>query len=76
MFICAIRNKATKAGEGMNKLVLETRMRKYKNWDRDKEENWDSFGSEIVREVSVSDEGLLEWEAMTAEEQDLLKKRL
>lgn len=76
MFHCAITGRVSKPGEGMNKLVIETRTRIYKNWDRDREENWESFGTEIVREVNVSDEGLLEWAAMSDEERALLKKRL
>ncbi len=49
MFICAITGKSSKSGEGCHKLVVETRQVTYPNGSR---------GTEIVKEVNVSAEGL------------------
>lgn len=75
MFIDAITGRVSKSGEGQIKLVIETRQRTYKNWDRDAEENWESFGTEIVKEVNVTEEGLAAWNAMSDEERVLFKKK-
>lgn len=75
MYICKITGHVTKPGVGMNKLVIETRVKKYQNWDRGREEWFETFGSEIVKEVSVSDEGLAEWNVMSEAERESLKMR-
>jgi len=76
MFICAITQKISASGETLNKVVLKSRQKVYKNWDADREEYWESFGTEIVKEVAVSEEGLAIWQALTPEEQDRLAARL
>lgn len=75
MYHCKITGKVSGRGEGMNKLVVATRVKKYQNWDRNREEYFDTFGTEIVKEVSVSEEGMLEWNVMTDSEKELFKKR-
>ena len=76
MFICSITQKVTHAGEAQNKITLKARQRVYKNWDAEREEYWESFGTEIVKEVCVSEEGLAIWNALTPEEQERLAQRL
>lgn len=69
MFICQVTGKYSLEGEKLNKIVVETRVREYKNYDRENEEEWFSYGTEIVREINASDEGLAEWQRMTPEQQ-------
>jgi len=58
MFRCAITGKLSKPGEKMNKVVVETREKTYTD-----PETGEVVGKgwEIVKEVSVSDEGLKIW---------------
>lgn len=55
--------------EKLHKIVIATRPVEYKHWDREAEEEWFSHGTEIVREINASDEGLRIWESMTPEQQ-------
>lgn len=54
MYICAITNKVSEPGERMNRVVVETRIREYKDTDG----NVIGTGTEIVKEISVSEEGM------------------
>jgi hypothetical protein len=63
-------------GEKLNKIVVQTRPREYKHWDRENEEEWFSHGTEIVREINASDEGLAIWNSMNAEEREEFVKGL
>ena len=81
MFICAITKKASKHGEPLNKIVVATRPRVYTSWIRDEETNqWVEIeigrGSEIVKEVSASQEGLDSWNSLTPDEQERFAKSL
>lgn len=60
--------------EKLNRIVVETRAVEYKHWDHENEEHWFSHGTEIVRELNASDEGLRLWDSWTAEQRaDFLK---
>ena len=54
--------------EKLNKIVVATREVQYKHWDREAEEEWFSYGTEIVKEINASDSGLLIWEGLTPDE--------
>lgn len=68
MFICQVTGKNSKEGEKPNRIVVQTRSKTYKHWDRENEEEWFSHGTEIVKEVNATDEGKAIWEAMTSEQ--------
>lgn len=76
MYRCAITGNQSKHGEKLNKLVIETRPKTYKHWDHEAEEEWFSHGTEIVREISVCQEGLDIWNGMSPEQQALFAKSL
>lgn len=59
-----------RGSEKLNKIVVRTRQVEYKNWDRVNEEEWFSYGTEIVKEVNASDEGLAIWNRMTPEQRE------
>lgn len=62
--------------EKLNRIVVETREKEYRNWDRENEEEWFSYGTEIVREINASDEGLRIWESWTPEQREAFVKTL
>jgi hypothetical protein len=64
------------APEKLNRIVVETRTVEYKHWDAEAEEQWFSYGTEIVREINASDEGLAIWTALSAEEREEFVKGL
>lgn len=73
MFRCEITGKLSAPLEKTNKVVVETREKvyfaKFRNEDTGKWEDIEiGRGSEIVRELTVSEAGLAEWEAMTPEQ--------
>ncbi len=76
MYKCQVTGKQSKPGEKLNKIVVETRPREYKCWDRENEEEWYSQGTEIVREISASDEGVRIWDELTADEREEFVKGL
>lgn len=57
-----------RGSEKLNKIVVETRQVEYKHWDRENEEEWFSYGTEVVREINASDEGVRIWNEMTEEQ--------
>lgn len=61
-------DKDDRASEKPHRIVVKTRTREYKNWDRENEEEWFSYGTEIVKEVNATDEGLAIWNRMTDEQ--------
>lgn len=65
-----IGNKDERGSEKLNKIVVRTRTREYRHWDRENEEEWFSQGTEIVREVNATDEGLAIWNSMTPEQRE------
>lgn len=76
MYRCAITGKQSEVGDKCNRLVIETRPKTYKHWDREEEKEWFTQGTEIVREVNASAEGLAIWDGMTDEQRALLAKSL
>lgn len=54
--------------EKLNRIVIETRQVEYKHWDRENEEEWFSYGTEIVREINATEEGLAIWNSLSPEE--------
>lgn len=76
MFKCQVTGKQSKLGEKLNKIVVQTRTREYKHWDRENEEEWFSHGTEIVREINASDEGRDIWNSLTPEEREEFVKGL
>jgi len=58
MFRCSITNKLSKPGEKQNKVVIEKRDKVYTDPDTGEVI---SKGWEIVKEISVTDEGLKIW---------------
>lgn len=65
-----------KGSEKLNRIVVETREVEYKHWDREAEEEWFSHGTEIVREINATDEGVRIWEAMNADQRAAFLKSL
>ena len=66
MYRCYVTGKMSKPGEKVNKLVIKTRPRTY--WGSFQNEETGNVetveighGSEIVREVNVTDEGMRMW---------------
>jgi hypothetical protein len=56
MFRCAVTGKLSKAGEKCNKIVVERREKLYKRDGEVVARGW-----EIVREISVTEEGLKQY---------------
>lgn len=76
MYKCQIRNVNSQLGEKLNRLTVASRPRVYKHWDEENEEEWFTHGTEIVKEIQVSDSGLKVWEAMTVEQREEFVKTL
>lgn len=76
MYRCQVTGRLSKPGEACNKIVVETRARTYKHWDREAEEEWFSQGTEIVREITATQEGVETWNSMTPEQQVAFIKTL
>jgi hypothetical protein len=68
MYKCMVTGKLSREGEKLNKITIETREKIYTHWDREAEENWESRGIEIVRELNASQAGLDRWNSWNAEE--------
>jgi len=71
-----VTGKFSKLGEKLNKITVKTRSVQYKNWDREAEEEWFSYGTEIVKEINASDEGLALWTSLSSEEREEFVKGL
>ncbi len=75
-----ITNKKTQPGEPLNKTVVATRSKVYMKWVRDEETNrWQEVeagrGQEIVRELSLSAEGLQLWNSWSEADKTLFLKQ-
>lgn len=68
MYRCMITGNYSREGEKLNKITIETRIKEYKHWDREAEEEWFTKGSEIVREIDASAAGVRVWESWNEEE--------
>jgi hypothetical protein len=76
MYRCQVTGRMSKLGEKLNKIVVATRQVEYKNWDREAEEEWFSYGTEIVREINATDSGVKVWDGLTPEERTAHVERL
>jgi hypothetical protein len=76
MYKCQVTGKQSREGEKLNKIVVETREKQYKHWDREAEEEWFTQGVEIAREVNACADGVAMWEAWSPEEKEDFRKRL
>lgn len=70
MYKCQVTGRYSRPGDKLNKIVVQTRTREYKHWDRENEEEWFSHGTEIVREINATDEGLRIWNELTPVERE------
>ena len=80
-FKCAITGRTSKFGEKLNKIVVATRPKQYfKNVKNEDTDEWETVpaavGYEIVKEIGVSKSGLEQWNAMSAEERQVLLQRI
>jgi len=81
MYICQVTGSQSKAGEKLNKIVVQTREKSYTRWVRNEETNkWEEVfvakGWEIVREIDASQEGVQQWNGWTPEERAIFLKHL
>jgi len=79
MYVCQITGKQSKPGDKPSKVTVATRERDYTRWVRNEETNkWEevfvSRGWEIVKEISVSQEGLDLWNSWSADDRALFLK--
>lgn len=74
MFKCGILGKQSRSGEKCHKVIVETRPKQYRHWDYENEEEWFTQGTEIVREVSATEEGKNLWDSWTPEQHALWVK--
>lgn len=76
MFLCQITGRTSKPIEKLTKIPVAFRNVEYRHWDYDSEEEWFTHGTEIVREINASEEGLLIWSNLTPEEREEFVKGL
>jgi len=76
IYIHETKGEDIHGAEKLNKIVVETRSVEYKHWDNEAEEQWFSYGTEIVKEINASDEGLALWTAWSEEQRAAFVKGL
>jgi len=81
MYKCIITGKMSRSGEKMNKIVVATRSRVYKETFRNEDtREWETvdvgYGWEIVKEITASDSGVKLWNSMTPDERNAFAKSL
>lgn len=76
MYRCQVTGRLSNPGDACHKIVVETRSRTYKHWDRENEEEWFTQGTEIVREINACEQGVRVWESMTPEQREAFVKGL
>lgn len=81
MFICEITGRVTKSGEKMNRIPIVKRNKVYfKKLKSEDTGKWGEVevgrGWEIVKEISVSEEGLAIWQAMSDQQKENLVRKL
>jgi len=79
MYRCEITNKVSEPGDPLNKIVALTRPKTYFRWIKNEENNrWEEVevghGSEVVRELSLSAEGLQLWHSWSDVDRELFLK--
>ena len=80
MYRCEITNRVSELGAPLNKVTVQTRPKVYFKWVRDEETNrWQEVeagrGNEIVRELSLSAEGLQLWNSWSEVDKSLFLKQ-
>lgn len=81
MFICEITGRVTKSGEKMNRIPIVKRNKVYfKKLKSEDTGKWGEVevgrGWEIVKEISVSEEGLAKWHAMSDQQKENLVRKI
>jgi hypothetical protein len=81
MYLCQVTGKVSEPGEKLNKIVVQTRSKTYRESRYNEEirryETVDvGQGVEIVREIDASDEGVSRWEAMSDSDRKYLVEQL
>ena len=81
MFICQITQKMSKPCEKLNRIVVQRREKIYTEFVRNEETNQFEeqvvgTGSECVREINASEEGLRLWTAWTEDERAVFLRSL
>ena len=79
MFKCEILGTLSQPGEKMQKLVIQTRSKRYMEWVFNEEARKSEFvevgeGFETVKELRVSEAGLSRWSEMTPEHKARFEK--
>lgn len=81
MYICQVSGKLSQPGEKLNRIVVATREKVY--FERRINEELRKYetvevgrGTEVVKEINASDEGLADWKLMSTEEKQLLLSNL
>ena len=80
-FKCQITGKTSDFGEKLNKIVVETRPKSYRKWVKDEiSRSWSEVdagsGFETVKELSVSEAGLLLWNSWSEDDRKLFLNQL
>ena len=73
MFICQVTGQPSKHGEPLNRIVVATRERTYfEDYFNEETREWEQVeigrGSEIVREINASADGVSAWQALSETE--------
>ena len=68
MYKCQITGRTSRPGEKLNRIAIVTRVKQYKHFDRETEEEWFSHGSETAKEINDNDEGQKLWLSWTDEQ--------
>lgn len=81
MYICQVSGKLSELGEKLNKIVVASREKVYferrLNEDLRKYETVEvGRGTEVVKEINASDEGVARWNLMSSDERSLLLSSL
>lgn len=73
MYICQVSGKLSELGEKLNKIVVATREKVY--YERRLNEDLRKYetvevgrGTEVVKEINASDEGVTTWNLMSSDE--------
>jgi hypothetical protein len=81
MFYCQVLNKLSKPGVKPVRLVIATRNKTYTKWVRNEESKvWEEIeagrGTEIVKEINASEEGVALYQSWTPEEKEAFAKEI
>ena len=81
MYRCMITGRFSRLGDKLNKIVVSTRPRTYTRWVKDEDtlkyiEIEAGKGWEIVKELSATQAGVEQWNAMTTDQKALFLQEL